>query len=59
MGLESALELSVRLAISHPGVSTALVGYSDSEQLENAIRWTERGPLSQDQVRRVVEAAAS
>jgi aryl-alcohol dehydrogenase-like predicted oxidoreductase len=58
LGLESALELTLRLVISHPGVSTALVGYSDIEQLENAIRWTERGPLSDDQVRRVVEAAS-
>jgi aryl-alcohol dehydrogenase-like predicted oxidoreductase len=58
LGLESALELSLRLVISHPGVSTALVGYSDMEQLESAIRWTERGPLSPDQVNRVVEAAS-
>ena len=57
LGLESALELSLRLVISHPGVSTALVGYSDMEQLESAIRWAERGPLSPDEVRRVVEAA--
>jgi aryl-alcohol dehydrogenase-like predicted oxidoreductase len=59
LGLESALELSLRLVISHPGVSTALVGYSDMEQLESAIRWVERGALSADQVRRVVEAASS
>lgn len=59
LGLESALELSLRLVISHPGVSTALVGYSDMDQLESAIRWAERGPLSADQVRRVVEAATA
>ena len=59
LGLESALELSLRLVISHPGVSTALVGYSDMEQLESAIRWAERGPLYQDQLSRVVEAASS
>jgi aryl-alcohol dehydrogenase-like predicted oxidoreductase len=58
LGLESALELSLRLVIAHPGVSTALVGYSDMDQLESAIRWAERGPLSSDQVRRVVEAAS-
>ena len=57
LGLESALELSLRLVISHPGVSTALVGYSDMEQLESAIRWAERGSLSPDEVRRVAEAA--
>jgi len=59
LGLESALELSLRLVISHPGVSTALVGYSDIEQLESAIRWAERGALSADQVQRVLEAASS
>jgi aryl-alcohol dehydrogenase-like predicted oxidoreductase len=59
LGLESALELSLRLVISHPGVSTALVGYSDIEQLESSIRWAERGPLSDDQIRRVLEAAAN
>jgi aryl-alcohol dehydrogenase-like predicted oxidoreductase len=51
--------MSLRLVISHPGVSTALVGYSDMEQLESAIRWAERGALSEDQIRRVVEAASS
>lgn len=57
LGLESALELSFRFALSKPGVSTALVGYSDIEQLESAIRWTERGRLSDDAVQRVVSAA--
>ena len=57
LGLESALELSFRLVIAHRGVSTALVGFSDIGQLEDAIRWAERGPLSADQVQRVVEAA--
>jgi aryl-alcohol dehydrogenase-like predicted oxidoreductase len=57
LGLESALELSLRFVIAHRGVSTALVGFSDMAQLEDSIRWAERGPLSDDQVRRVVEAA--
>jgi aryl-alcohol dehydrogenase-like predicted oxidoreductase len=57
LGLESALELSFRFVISHRGVSTALVGFSDLGQLEDAIRWAERGPLTADQVQRVVEAA--
>ena len=34
---ESIARSSFRLAISHPGVSTALVGYSDIGQLEDAI----------------------
>jgi aryl-alcohol dehydrogenase-like predicted oxidoreductase len=54
LGLENALELSFRLVISHPGVSTALVGFSDQQQLEDAIRWADRGPLSADQISRVL-----
>lgn len=57
LGLESALELSFRFVIAKTGVSTALVGFSDHNQLEQAIRWAERGPLSEDQVRRVLETA--
>lgn len=57
LGLESALELSLRFVISKPEVSTALVGYSDMNQLESAIHWAERGPLTPDQVQRVLEKA--
>jgi aryl-alcohol dehydrogenase-like predicted oxidoreductase len=56
LGLESAMELSLRFVIAKQGISTALVGFSDHDQLEQAIRWAERGPLSEDQVRRVLEA---
>jgi hypothetical protein len=35
-------------------VSTALVGYSDLQQLEDAIRWAERGALTPDQVSKVL-----
>lgn len=57
LGLEDAFELSFRFVMSKPGVSTALVGYSDMGQLEASIRWAERGPLGEDAVRRVVEVA--
>ena len=57
LGLESALELSLRFVISKREVSTALVGYSDLSQLESAIRWAERGPLTDDKVLRVLEGA--
>ena len=57
LDLESTLELAVRFALSMPGVSTALVGYSDQEQLEQAIRWAERGPLPAEAVQRVVATA--
>jgi L-galactose dehydrogenase/L-glyceraldehyde 3-phosphate reductase len=56
LDLESPVELGVRFVLSKPGVSTALVGYSDLEQLGQAIRWAERGPLPEAAVRRVVQA---
>ena len=55
LGLESALELSLRFVLSKSSVSTALVGYSDLAQLEDAIRWTEKGPLTPDQVHRILD----
>jgi aryl-alcohol dehydrogenase-like predicted oxidoreductase len=55
--LEGPLEMAVRFALSQPGISTALVGYSDLSQLEDAIRWAERGPLPPDIVEKVVDAA--
>jgi L-galactose dehydrogenase/L-glyceraldehyde 3-phosphate reductase len=56
LGLEGPAELSYRLVISHPGLSTALVGASDLAQLEDAIRWVERGPLDPSAVQRAVAA---
>jgi aryl-alcohol dehydrogenase-like predicted oxidoreductase len=56
-GLEGPLELALRFVLSKPGVSTVIVGYSDLSQLEQAIRWAERGPLPADAVQRVVAAA--
>ena len=56
-GLESTVELAVRFALAKPGVSTVLVGYSDLQQLDDAIRWAERGPLPADAVARVIDAA--
>ena len=55
--LEGTLELAVRFALAKPGVSTALVGYSDLAQLEDALRWAARGPLPDEIVRRVIDAA--
>lgn len=57
LGMDGALELSLRFALAVPGVSTALVGFSNRAQLESAIRWAERGPLPEGAVRRVVIAA--
>jgi aryl-alcohol dehydrogenase-like predicted oxidoreductase len=57
LGLENALELSLRFVLANNGVSTALVGYSDFGQLTDALRWAERGPLTLDAVDRVVANA--
>jgi L-galactose dehydrogenase/L-glyceraldehyde 3-phosphate reductase len=57
LGLESPLELGLRFALAKSGVSTVLVGYSTPSQLEDALRWTERGPLDNQATRRILEAA--
>jgi aryl-alcohol dehydrogenase-like predicted oxidoreductase len=59
LGLEGPLELALRFALAKAGVSTVLVGYSDLDQLEQAIRWAERGPLPAEVVQRVVTVARS
>jgi aryl-alcohol dehydrogenase-like predicted oxidoreductase len=46
-------EAAIRFAISTPGVSTALVGISSLEQLEQAIAAAERGPLPADVIERL------
>ena len=53
-GLEGPVELSLRFALSKPGVSTVLVGFSDADQLGAALRYTARGPLPTDVVTRVL-----
>jgi aryl-alcohol dehydrogenase-like predicted oxidoreductase len=59
LGLEGPLELALRFALAKAGVSTVLVGYSDFDQLEQAIGWAERGPLPAGAVQRIVAAARS
>lgn len=57
LGLESTTELSLRFCLYKQGVSTALVGFSEISQLEDALRWAERGPLPPDAVELIVVAA--
>lgn len=54
LGLEGPVELAVRFALAKAGVSTVLIGFSDESQLEDAIRWSSRGPLPADAVDRVL-----
>jgi aryl-alcohol dehydrogenase-like predicted oxidoreductase len=55
LGLDSPVELAVRFGLSKPGVSTVLVGYSSLEHLEQAIAYANRGALSDDAIRHVLE----
>jgi aryl-alcohol dehydrogenase-like predicted oxidoreductase len=41
----SLMEASIRFGLTHPGLSTLLVGYSEHAHLEAAIAAVERGPL--------------
>ncbi len=57
LGLESPQELAFRFALAKLGVSTALLGFSNIGQLEDAVRWAERGPLAETAVQAVLAAA--
>ncbi len=58
LGLDSPVELAIRFGLSKPGVSTVLVGYSTVGQLEEAIKYAERGALSADALQRVLELSS-
>jgi aryl-alcohol dehydrogenase-like predicted oxidoreductase len=57
LGLESPLELALRFALAKPGISSALIGPSDQQQVAECLRWAERGPLPADAVERVLAVA--
>jgi aryl-alcohol dehydrogenase-like predicted oxidoreductase len=54
LGLESPVELSLRFALGKPGVSTVLVGLSNLAQLEDALRFTARGALTDSAIQEVL-----
>jgi L-galactose dehydrogenase/L-glyceraldehyde 3-phosphate reductase len=54
MGLESPMELSLRLALAQPNISTVLLGSSDLAQLEQSLSWAEKGALESGQVEQVL-----
>jgi L-galactose dehydrogenase/L-glyceraldehyde 3-phosphate reductase len=58
MGLSGPVELSLRFGLSKPGVSTVLVGYSSLDQLEEAVRFAEKGPLDESTVQGVLELSS-
>jgi aryl-alcohol dehydrogenase-like predicted oxidoreductase len=57
LGLEGPVELALRFNLTKPGVSTVLVGLSDERQLEDALKYGQRGPLPADAVERVLAVA--
>jgi aryl-alcohol dehydrogenase-like predicted oxidoreductase len=50
----SLVEAAIRFAVSKPEVSTALIGISSPEQLERAVDYANRGPLSPEALERIV-----
>ncbi|MBV8192346.1 MAG: aldo/keto reductase [Alphaproteobacteria bacterium] len=55
---DSLTELAERFVISHPAVSTMLVGYSTFEQLEAAIAAVNKGPLAPAAIERIAPTAS-
>jgi len=49
----SLVEAALRFALSKPQVSTALIGFSSLEQLEEAVECAERGPLPAEVLDRI------
>lgn len=51
--VENLIEAALRFALSNEGVSTALVGLSSLEQLEQAVAWASKGPLPSNVLERL------
>ena len=56
--VENLVEAALRFVISKPEVSTVLVGISSLEQLERAVQYANRGPLTGESLGRVHEIQA-
>ena len=52
-------EASIRFALSNPGVSTVLVGYSDLDHLEKSVRYAANGPLPAEALARLPQTWAT
>ena len=50
---DDLVEASVRFALSNPGGSTVLVGYSNMDHLEQSVRFADKGPLPSDALDRL------
>lgn len=56
--VQNLVEAAIRFVISQPGVSTALVGISTLDQLEQAVAYANRGPLAAAVLERLTLANA-
>ena len=54
----SMVEASLRFALSNPGVSSVLVGYSSLEHLEQAVEFAGKGPLPPEALARLPDVWA-
>ncbi len=52
------VEASLRFALSNPGVSSVLVGYSSMEHLEQAVQYASNGPLPPEALARLPDVWA-
>jgi aryl-alcohol dehydrogenase-like predicted oxidoreductase len=50
-------EAAVRFVLEHPGVSSALIGFSEPSHVDDALRALDRGPLPDDLTRSLIGAA--
>ena len=51
--VDSLVEASLRFALSNPGVSSVLVGYSSLEHLQQAVDFASKGPLPEEALARL------
>jgi aryl-alcohol dehydrogenase-like predicted oxidoreductase len=58
-GCEDIMEFGLRFAMSEPAIATSLIGFSDLDQVEVAIRAAERGPLVQAAIEAALAVARS
>ena len=58
-GCKDVMEFGLRFAISEPPIASSLIGFSDLEQVEKAIRSASRGPLPKEAIEAALEVARS
>lgn len=51
-------ELAVRFALSHPAVMSAIIGFGSADEVDQAVRYANAGPLPDDVVAEVVRLAS-